>query len=86
MSQKEKLLRRLLSLPVDFTWEELVKLLGYYGYAQRANGKTGGSRSAFYKDGNIPIKMHRPHGGDAFIKEYALKAVIEHLKEAGEIE
>ena len=32
MSVKEKLIKRFLSKPRDFTFEELVTLLGYYDY------------------------------------------------------
>jgi hypothetical protein len=47
MSKNEKLVQRLLSLPKDFTWKELVKLLALFGYAELKKGKTGGSRRKF---------------------------------------
>ncbi len=44
MSKTQKLVDRLLSVPADFTWDELVKVLASYGYTEIKKGKTGGSR------------------------------------------
>ena len=84
MSKTEKLLQRLLSIPRDFTWEELVKLLAYFGYEEIKNGKTGGSRRKFADAQKRVISLHKPHPGN-IVKEYAIHQVIEHLKENGYI-
>jgi hypothetical protein len=42
-----KLLRRFLSAPIDFTWEERVKIMASFGYKEIITGKTGGSRRKF---------------------------------------
>lgn len=34
MSKKEKLLERFLTQPKDFHYDEMVKLLGYYGFEE----------------------------------------------------
>jgi hypothetical protein len=47
MSKIDKLVLRLLSIPRDFTWEELTKLLGLFGFVELKKGKTGGSRRKF---------------------------------------
>jgi hypothetical protein len=47
MSRQEKLLNRFLSVPSDFTWEELIKILTGFGYLELKAGKTGGSRRRF---------------------------------------
>ena len=80
MSQEEKLLRRLLSKPVDFTYNELRTLLGKLGYKEMQAGKTSGSRVAFYneKTGHI-IRLHRPHPRD-ILKHYQIEQIIEELK------
>ena len=44
MSKKEKLINRFLSMPSDFHYNEVVKLLGYYGFEEVRKGKTSGSR------------------------------------------
>ncbi|TDW96312.1 type II toxin-antitoxin system HicA family toxin [Dinghuibacter silviterrae] len=80
MSQAEKLVHRLLSLPKDFTWDELIKVLAYYGYVELKKGKTGGSRRKFVDGQKNVIILHKPHPGN-IVKEYALKQVIEHLQE-----
>ncbi|HLZ87597.1 MAG TPA: type II toxin-antitoxin system HicA family toxin [Puia sp.] len=84
MSKTEKLLQRLLSIPKDFTWEELVKLLAYFGFEELKKGKTGGSRRKFADERKRVIILHKPHPGN-IVKEYAIRQVIEHLKEKGYI-
>jgi hypothetical protein len=82
MSKSEKLLERLLSNPRDFTWEELVKVLAYFGYNELTKGKTGGSRRKFADMKKNIINLHKPHPGN-IMKEYAIKQVIAHLREKG---
>jgi len=85
MSKTEKLVQRLLSVPKDFTWEELIKVLALYGYAELKKGKTGGSRRKFADEQKNIISLHKPHPSN-IIKEYAIKDVIAHLKEKGHIQ
>jgi len=82
MSRTEKLLQRLLSVPKDFTWDELVKILIHFGFTELRKGKTGGSRRKFADEKKKVIIMHKPHPGN-IVKEYAIRQVIEHLKEKG---
>ena len=84
MSRTEKLLQRLLSIPKDLTWEELVKILAQFGYIELKKGKTGGSRRKFADAKNNLIILHKPHPGN-IVKEYAIKQVIMHLNEKGYI-
>ena len=84
MSRQEKLISRLLSVPRDFTWEELVKVLAGYGYEEVVGGKTGGSRRKFVDSQKNIISLHKPHPAN-IVKEYALRDVITHLKEKGHI-
>lgn len=50
MSKKEKLIARLKEKPKDFSFDEAVQLMGYFGYNIVSGGKTGGSRVAFSND------------------------------------
>jgi hypothetical protein len=84
MSRSEKLVHRLLSIPKDFTWEELVKLLALFGYTELKKGKTGGSRRKFADEKKNIIILHKPHPGN-ILEEYAIKQVIDQLKEKGYI-
>lgn len=84
MSRTEKLLQRLLAVPKDFTWEELVKLLVQFGYIELKKGKTRNSRRKFADQKKNIIILHKPHPGN-IVKEYALKQVIAQLKEKGYI-
>lgn len=82
MSKKEKLLKRLLSNPKDYRWEELVVLLKYFGYEEHPTGKTGGSRRRFTSSSKRALTFHKPHP-KGILKPYQVKAVIEKLKSEG---
>ena len=78
MSKKDKLIKRFLSLPSDFHYDELVKLLGYFMFFEIKKGKTSGSRVKFENKDRIPIIMHKPHPS-GIMKKYQLKQVKEIL-------
>ena len=82
MSRKEKLIRRLQSRPKDFTFDELVTLLGYFGFQQASAGNTAGSRVEFRNAEGKIIKLHRPHPGNEF-KPYLVRQIIDDLKGRG---
>jgi hypothetical protein len=79
MAKIEKLVERLLSYPTDFTWEELVKVLGHFGFQESKSGKTGGSRRRF-TDGVNRFVIHKPHPRN-ILKRYMLNEVIQILKQ-----
>ncbi|MGV8139808.1 MAG: type II toxin-antitoxin system HicA family toxin [Mangrovibacterium sp.] len=78
MSKLEKLIIRLISLPKDFTCQELKTVLLAFGYAEM---ERSGSRICFKKETH-KIKLHKPHPGN-FMKRYQLDLVIEELKKQG---
>lgn len=82
MTKIDKLKSRLLSLPKDFTWEELLKILLSFGYQESNMGKTSGSRVRFISDKHAPIILHKPHP-QPVIKSYQLKQIIQHLRKEG---
>jgi len=87
MSKHEKLLRRLLSRPKDFTIGELTVILKRLGFESFNKGKTSGSRLIFINQENGTkdiIQLHRPHPGNE-IDSGALKDVITCLKDGGYI-
>ena len=61
MTKYEKLKDRFLSEPKDFTWQELVKFLGFFGYVLTNAGKSSGSRVRFIHSEYPPITLHKPH-------------------------
>lgn len=80
MSRKEKLLKRFLSEPKNFTFEELETLLKGLGFEKSNKGKTSGSRVQFYhREKKCPILVHKPHPNPE-MKSYAIKQIIETLK------
>lgn len=50
MTRKEKLIARFRSRPKDFTFDEAVTLLSYFGYQLSNKGKPSGSRVEFVED------------------------------------
>ena len=77
-NRKEKLIVRFLSMPSDFRYDEMVKLLGYFDFEEVKKGKTSGSRVKFMNREGILIMMHRPHPS-RIMKHYQLKQIKEIL-------
>jgi predicted RNA binding protein YcfA (HicA-like mRNA interferase family) len=75
MSRQIKLEQRILSRPSDFEWNEVVRLLGYYGYSQ-LNGK--GSRRKFKNESNNILVFHEPHPENT-VKKYVVDRIIKEL-------
>jgi hypothetical protein len=82
MSKHDKLLLRLLSMPKDFNWRELVKVMEGFGYRLAQGGKTGGSRVRFLHTEYPPVTLHKPHPRP-ILKRYQLNDVIKLLKREG---
>ena len=81
MTQIEKLKRRILQLPKDFTFEELESVLFQLGFKRDNKGKTSGSRVRFYhQEKQLQYLAHKPHP-KSIIKEKALKDIVTFLKE-----
>ena len=84
MSRQEKLVRRLVAVPKDFTWDELTKVLALFGYQEVTGGKTGGSRRKFIDNNKNVISLHKPHPSN-ILKTYAIDLVIAQLTADGHI-
>ena len=82
MGTREKLRERFLKMPSDFTFDEMQRLLEGFGYESSNKGRTSGSRVIFKNGDKRPIMLHKPHPGN-IVKEYAMKQVLEDLREAG---
>lgn len=85
MSKKDKLLKRILSVPADVSYEELKNFLSLFNFEESQKGKTSGSRVAFCrKSDKRIILIHKPHP-ENIIGRKALRAVIEKLEEFGDL-
>lgn len=80
MSKKEKLIKRLLSRPSDFTFEELIALLSSFGYSLNYSGKTSGSRVKFSNNAGDYLRLHKPHPRNE-LKPYQINDIIVALME-----
>ena len=79
----DKLKARILSRPRDFTLQEADQLFTHFGYVRYNQGKTSGSRIAYYNPQTKAIfRTHAPHPGDE-LKLYAVDDMIKHLREKG---
>lgn len=84
MSKHEKLLKRFISIPKDFTYGELKSLLNGFGYTEYTKGKTSGSRVEFINtDINTSIELHRPHHSGDALRPITLKEIAQKLDEDG---
>ena len=81
MGKKEKLLKRLKSVPKDFTFDELRNILELLGFEMLSKGKTSGSRIKFIND-TTAIVLHKPHPRKELL-EYQIKQVLEVLEKEG---
>jgi hypothetical protein len=79
MAAIDKLIARFVSIPADFTWDELTRLLTHFGYAEH---KGKGSRRRFKGERLPAIHLHEPHPG-RIVKQYALRHVKEILENEG---
>ncbi len=60
-----------LSIPADFQYDEMVKLLGYFGFEEIETGKTSGSRVKFENSKGVPVMLHKPHPS-GIMKKYQM--------------
>jgi hypothetical protein len=65
-------------MPSDFHYDEMVALLGYFGFYEVKKGKTSGSRVKFENEEGVPIILHKPHPS-GIMKKYQMKQVKEIL-------
>ncbi|BCZ26382.1 hypothetical protein EUBC25_04690 [Claveliimonas bilis] len=85
MSTLEKLKVRIKKIPKDFRFEEAKRLLEALGFEEFNKGKTSGSRVRFYREeDNAIIDLHKPHP-EPEMRKYALKQLVEKLKEYGDL-
>jgi hypothetical protein len=84
MSTKDKLIERFKTQPKNFTWEEMVRLFGLFGFTADHKGKTSGSRVLFVK-GEDAHRVHKPHPSNV-VKGYAMKQVLDFMIEKGFID
>lgn len=84
MSKKEKLLKRIQSVPKDFTYSEAKTLLASLGFYEDNKGKTSGSRVKFvHKKINYTIILHKPHNTGNILKTYQIERILKDIKIVG---
>lgn len=85
MSTIEKAKQNLLNCSKNYTYDDAKSLLIKLGYEEKNKGKTSGSRVMFYRKSDQRIIMiHKPHPKNT-MDTGALKDLIKHLKEYGDL-
>ncbi len=80
MSKRDKLTKRLLKIPSDFTYGELQKVLNDYGFEEYTGGRTTGSAVKFLNEKTgEKIYIHKPHPG-SIVKQYVLQEVARMIR------
>ena len=86
ISKLEKMKLRLLSLPKDYKYSELIALLSQLGFIDSNKGHTSGSRVKFYRpDDKRVILLHKPHASDV-MPVAAVKDIANFLSKIGEFD
>jgi hypothetical protein len=81
LTKVEKLLKRLLSLPTDFTYREAKALLEAYGFIEQQKGRTSGSRVSFYRaNDKKTVLLHKSHPGQ-IMRMGAVKQLADFIKD-----
>ena len=81
MGTKEKLIERFLTLPKNFTYDEVKRLFGLFGYSEGKKGNTSGSRVEFISaDNKSSYIMHKPHPSN-IIKGYVMKQLLAYIRD-----
>jgi len=77
MTANEKLIQRFRRKPKDFSFDELKRLLSFYGYTE----KQGAESRVIFMNEKIKhkIKLHKPHPGN-ILKLYQLDLIENELK------
>lgn len=79
MSQIEKLVERLLSMPRTYRFRDFVRIMNYLGYELENKGAASGSRVRFYRNRDWRmLLMHSPHPGDE-MTHGAIRAAVKFL-------
>lgn len=82
MSKTDKQLQRLLTLPKDFLWSELVAVMQKHRFELRQG--SGSSRKLIHRKTQVVCHLHEPHPNKT-MRLYALKIAINALKQSGEL-
>jgi hypothetical protein len=77
VSNPQKAIARLLTKPVDYTWDELLSLMNALGYKLRTSG--GSSRKFFDPASKALFFLHEPHPSK-ILKKYQIRELILFLR------
>jgi len=80
LTRNEKLYKRLMGIPTDFSYREAQTLLKSLGFSESHKGKASGSRVCFYREHDQrAILLHKPHPG-SILRVGAVRQLAEFVK------
>ncbi len=85
MTQKEKLIDRILSVPSDITYDEVKRLFAIFDFVESNKGATSGSRVKFEGPNGASYVMHKPHPSK-IVKKCEIRQLVAYLESKGFIE
>jgi predicted RNA binding protein YcfA (HicA-like mRNA interferase family) len=80
--QEDKRIARFKRFSNNYTYDELVWVLGHFGFFEKRTGKTSGSRTVFVNQKGQKIKVHKPHPGNT-LKRGTAKDVYQKMLNYG---
>ena len=85
MGKEEKMVKRLLTIPSDYSYDEAKTLANRFGYVECNKGSTSGSRILLYREtDNRKILLHKLHPSN-IMKQYAVRQFLGKLIENGDV-
>lgn len=82
VSRKEKLIDKLQGKPKNFTWDEVLKLMGLCGFSLIK--KSGSARMFVHDVKRVKVRLHEPHPRPTLLP-YMVEQLLEGLRAAGEL-
>lgn len=86
MSTIEKLLKKMMTIPKDFTEADCDRIMAHFHY-RKFNARGGGSGLKYVHESGNLVDFHSPHkkNGEHNIKTYVIRTMIDELKARGYI-
>ena len=86
MSTIEKLIKRMMTIPKDFTEADCDRIMAHFHY-RKFKARGGGSGLKYIHESGNLVDFHSSHkeNGEHSIKTYIIRKMIKELKERGYI-
>lgn len=80
-SSKDKLIKRVQSVPADLKWSELIRFMRIFNYEEFHSG-SGSHRKFINRDSGKMVNSCKPHNPE-IVQRHIIKQILNHLEENG---